>query len=235
MGVPTWMISEELLGETPHLKFEHAKWLCLEMRHPFDLLVNHHYPCYSMLKPPIFCGEIHHFQTHPVMLPWLACPLHRRWCPWWPHGSMVPRRIRSSWPLTTFSIPRNHPSIGGVKWWKGGTDEKKSRAVWKVLLMVGESSNVPVSWCWCVACLITWRNINTEQFGSVLNARCLKRNRQGAGVPPKSTRCSHPRAWPKPVTTADGLNILWPSLTHKRKCLGVCPCVYDIYIYTYVI
>jgi hypothetical protein len=30
-----------------------------------------------------------------------------------------------SWPLTTFSIPRNHPSIGGGKWWKGGTDGKK--------------------------------------------------------------------------------------------------------------
>ena len=129
------------------------------------------------------------FQTHPVMLPWLACPLHRRWCPWWPqpwihggtHGDRLPRRIRLSWPLTTFSIPRNHPSIGGGKWWKGGTDEKKSRAVWKVLLMVGESSNVPVSWCWGVACLITWGNINTVQFGSVLNVRCLKKNRQGAG------------------------------------------------------
>lgn len=90
MGVPTWMISEELLGETPHLKFEHAKWLCLEMRHPFDLLVNHHYPCYSMLKPPFFCGEIHHFADTPSHAAMTGLPPSSAMMPMvtpWIHGA----------------------------------------------------------------------------------------------------------------------------------------------------
>lgn len=243
MGVPTWMISEELLGETPHLKFENAKWLCLKMRHPFDLLVNHDYPCYSMLKPPFFCGEIHHFYPffrhtqsccHDWLAPFIGDDAHGDPS----HGSMVGRTVTvcqggsvclGLWQLSQFQGTTQASGVenGG----KVALTKKKSRAVWKVLLMVGESSNVPVSWCWGVACLITWGNINTVQFGSVLNVRCLKKNRQGAGVPPKSTRCWHPRAWPKPVTTADSLNMFKHTLTHTRKCLGVCPCVYYNYIY----
>lgn len=79
MGVPTWMISEELLGESPHLKFENAKWLCLKMRQPFDPLVNHHYHSLSMLKPPQLRDFIHHFSDTPSHAAMTGLPpLHRR-------------------------------------------------------------------------------------------------------------------------------------------------------------
>jgi hypothetical protein len=156
----------------------------------------------------------------PAMDPW--------WDARWPSAKEDPFVLAFDNFLNSKEPPKHRGWKMVERWhWR----KKKSRAVWKVLLMVGESSNVPVSWCWGVACLITWGNINTVQFGSVLNVRCLKKNRQGAGVPPKSTRCWHPRAWPKPVTTADSLNLFKHTLTHTRKCLGVCPCVYYNYIY----
>lgn len=214
-------------------------WKCGILLIYWSIMIIHVIPCwnrhFSAVKSTIF---IHFSDTQSCCHDWLAPFIGDDAHGDPSHGSMVGRTVTvcqggsvclGLWQLSQFQGTTQASGVenGG----KVALTKKKSRAVWKVLLMVGESSNVPVSWCWGVACLITWGNINTVQFGSVLNVRCLKKNRQGAGVPPKSTRCWHPRAWPKPVTTADSLNMFKHTLTHTRKCLGVCPCVYYNYIY----
>ena len=153
-------------------------WKCGTLLIYWSIIIIHVIPCWNRQFSAVKSIIFRHTQSccHDWLAPFIGDDAHGDPMDPWCQGGSVRLGL---WQLSQFQGTTQASGVenGG----KVALTKKKSRAVWKVLLMVGESSNVPVSWCWCVACLITWRNINTEQFGSVLNARCLKRNRQGAG------------------------------------------------------